>query len=159
MKEEHITKLKNVWESKNKILKPIEKKLVIDIIDQVASLFSAGNYYYFVTNFETYKMDFVSDGILNVLGIYPNEFSLEKLFELLMPEDLEKLHEKEAASMNFKLNKIPREDITKYKTVYLLRLKDKNGIFKTILHQAKVINITENGKLLQVLSIYISLIL
>ena len=143
-----------VFESKNKILKPIEKEPFLDVIDQIATLFSAGDFYYFVMNFETYRMDFVSDGTKSVLGIDSNEFTLNKFLNLLISEDLEKIHEKETASLNFKLNKIPKEDITKYKTVYLLRVKLDNGTCKTILHQAKPLNVSDDGKVFQVMSIH-----
>jgi len=144
----------SVFESKNKILKPIEKEPFLDVIDQIATLFSAGNFYYFILNFETLNMDYVSDGTQSVLGIDSNDFTLNKFLDLLNPEDLEKIHEKEAASLNFKLNKIPKEDIIKYKTVYILRVKLKNGETKTLLHQAKVLNLSEDGKVFQVMSIH-----
>lgn len=144
----------SVWESENKILKPSEKKPVLEIIDQIASLFSAGNYYYLIINFEKYSLDFVSDGIKSVLGIEKNKFTLEKFFNLLHPEDLAKLHEKEAVAINFLFNKIPKEDIPKYKVVYLLRLKLKNGKYKTILHQSRAINISKNGKIHQAISVH-----
>lgn len=154
MKNEHIKKIMNVWESNNKILKPGVKKNIIDIVEQVASLFSAGNYYYYVLNFETYQMEFASEGTKKVLGIHSNEFSLEKFLDLLHPEDLEKLHEKERVSLNFKLNKIAKEDITKYKTVYLLRVLLKNGTCKTILHQSQALSVSDDGKVFQVMGIH-----
>jgi len=144
----------SVFESKNKILKPIDKEPFLDVIDQIARLFSAGNYYYFILNFETFNMDFVSEGTQSLLGIDSIDFTLNKFLDLLNPEDLEKIHEKEAASLNFKLNEIPKEDITKYKTVYILRVKLKNGETKTLLHQAKVLNLSKDGKVFQVMSIH-----
>ncbi len=154
MKDAHIAKLFDVWEVQNKILLPANKKPLIKIIDQVAALFSAGNTYYFVLNFETYRMDYVSEGTKTILGIESDEFTLEKFLDCLNPEDLEKLHEKESASLNFKLNKIPEEDILKYKTVYLLRVNLKDGTQKTLLHQSKVLNLSNDGKVFQVMSIH-----
>jgi DNA-binding CsgD family transcriptional regulator len=154
MKNEHIKKIMNVWESNNKILNPGIKKNILAVVEQIASLFSAGNYYYYVLNFDTYQMEFASEGTQKVLGIDSNEFSLEKFLELLHPEDLEKLHEKESASINFKLTKIATEDITKYKTVYLLRVKLNNGIYKTILHQSQALSISNDGKVFQVMGIH-----
>lgn len=150
----HINKLMNVWESNNKILKPIDKKLVVDMVDQIASLFSPGNYYYFILNFETYTLDYISEGVRAVLGVDPKDFSIESFLELMHPDDIQKMHEKEKFVLDFKLNHIPKEDITKYKTVYLMRFQLKDGTYKTILHQAKALNISDDGKLFQVLSIH-----
>ncbi|MFI1773213.1 LuxR C-terminal-related transcriptional regulator [Thalassobellus citreus] len=154
LNHKHINKLLKVWETKNTILKPIEKKDVIDIIDQIALLFSAGTFYYFIMNFETRHIDYASEGTKTVLGIEPNDYSLEKFLKILHPKDLEKIHQKEATTFDFKLNRIPKEDITKYKTVYLMRLKDTSGNYKTILHQAKALTVSDDGKLFQVLSIH-----
>lgn len=154
MESIHVNNLMNVWKSNNTILKPIEKKVAIDFVEQIASLFSAGDYYYLIMNFETYTMEYVSDGAKSVLGIDPKTFSLEQFLKLLHPEDLQKIHEKEQMSLDFKLNKIPKEDITNYKTVYLLRVRSKNGTYKTILHQAKALSISDDGKVFQVLSIH-----
>jgi len=154
MKNEHVAKLMNVWNSKNKILQPSENKIITEIIDNIAALFSAGNFYYFVFNFATYNMDYVSKGTNSVLGIASKDFSLEKFLNLLLPEDLKKIHEKERASLNFKLDRIPKEDILKYKTVYILRVKLNDGTQKTLLHQTKVLNLSNDDKIHQVLSIH-----
>jgi DNA-binding CsgD family transcriptional regulator len=154
MKNENIAKVLNVWKTKNLILKPVERKNIIAIVDQIASLFAAGTFYYLITNFETRSFEYVSKGIKTVLGINPTDLSLEKFLNLLHPEDLEKIHEKETISLDFKLNRIPREDITKYKTVYLMRLKDNNGNYKTILHQSKALTVSDDGKVFQVISIH-----
>ncbi|MFI1773214.1 LuxR C-terminal-related transcriptional regulator [Thalassobellus citreus] len=154
MKKESINKLLKVWKTKNLILKPVEKQDIINIIDHIASIFAADSFYYLIMNFETMSIEYVSEGTKTVLGINPEALTLEKIFSLMHPEDLEKMHEKETTSLNFKLNKIPKEDITKYKTVYLMRLKDASGNYKTILHQAKALNISNDGKVFQVLSIH-----
>ncbi len=154
MKEENIAKIMNVWESENKILKPVKQELYLDIIDQVASLFSIGSYYYYILNFENLEMEFVHDGVQDILGIKPKEFSINKLFEIMHPDDLTKMHEKESIACNFLFNSIPKEDIPLYKVVYLLRLRNSSGSYRTILHQAKALTISEAGKIQQVIGIH-----
>ena len=154
MKKEGIDKLMEVWKVKNTILKPGIRTDVTDVVNQMASLFAAGNFYYLIMNFEISELEFVSEGIKDVLGINPNELSLKKFLELIHPDDINKMHEKELTSLNFKLNEISKEDITKYKTVYLLRIKDKKGSYKTILHQSKALTISEDGKVFQTISVH-----
>lgn len=154
MQEEDIKKLFAVWNDVDKVEKPSNTRLVLDIVEQVASLFSAGNFYYYVFNIKTYKMDFVSDGTKDLLGISKEKFTLDNLFTMIHPDDLADMHRRERASVVFKMQKIPREDITKYKTVYLLRLKTPDGIYKTILHQAKIINVAKDGKVQQVMGVH-----
>ena len=99
-------------------------------------------------------MEFVHQGINDVLGLETDEFSVYKLFEIMHPEDLEMMHKKEQIAVDFLLKKIPTEEILLYKVVYLMRLKTKNGKYKTILHQAQAINVSEGGKIQQVIGVH-----
>lgn len=154
MKKDHISKVKQVWESNNKITNPVNSELFLDIIDQVASLFSIGPYYYYIFNFENYKMDFVHEGIENVLGIKPDDFTIDMLFDIMHPENLETLHLKELHVTDFLLNQIPKEDLMKYKAMYLMRLKNSKGRYRTILHQVKTLTMSEEGKMQQIIGVH-----
>lgn len=154
MKDINIKKVFDVWEAKNRIARPTKKEIALDIVEQVASLFSPGNFYYYILNFVTFKMDFVSEGVKNVLGIEPNEFTLDKVFSLYHPDDMTNLHKKEKASIGFKMDKLTTEEITKYKTVYLVRIILDDGAEKTILHQARAISISQDGKVQQVMGVH-----
>ena len=153
MKESGGEKVLSIWEKENKILYPNSNEQLIEIIDQVASLFSVGLVYYYVFNFETYKFDFVSDGVRTILGIEPESFTLEYFFSILNPEDADKMHEKEAVVLDF-FNKLTKEEMPWYKASYLMRLRHTDGHYKTILHQSRPINISHEGKIQQVLGIH-----
>ncbi|GBF20931.1 MULTISPECIES: LuxR C-terminal-related transcriptional regulator [Arenibacter] len=154
MLEKDIEQVLRVWESQNKILSPNKKVLISEIIDQISFLFSVGPFYYYILNFESLKMELVNEGTREVLGIAPEDFTMEKVFALMHPEDLSKMHEKEALAFDFALNRISKEDILLYKIVYMFRMIHKDGSYRTILHQVKAISATEDGKILQVLGIH-----
>ncbi|WP_233244058.1 PAS domain-containing protein [Tamlana fucoidanivorans] len=154
MQEENINKLMAVWKEKNTILKPSIRKDITDLVNQMASIFAAGNFYYLIMNFEISELECVSEGTKAVLGIEPNALSLKTFLDLVHPEDLNKMREKELASLNFKLNEIAKKEITKYKTVYLLRIKCKNGGYKTVLHQSKALSVSEDGKVFQTICVH-----
>lgn len=154
MNAEDFSKVMNVWESENKILRPDKNKFSLEIIDQIASSFSIGNFYYYVLNFETMKMDVVHKGTREVLGIEPEQFSLESGMELMHPDDLAHLYEKESVSTDFLYNNILVEDILLYKVVYMFRLRHINGHYKTILHQAKALSLSLEGKIQYALGIH-----
>lgn len=153
MDEKSINKIKKAWEP-NKVERPVKSELYLNIIEQVANLFSAGNSYYYIMNFDTLKMEYVDPRIENVLGLNVKEWSLDRLFELVHPEDLKQMHRKEAKAVDFILNHLPTEDILKYKVVYVLRLRHANGSYKTILQQSKALTVSEDGKVQQVLGIH-----
>lgn len=82
-----IAKIKKFWKEENYI----EKDEIIlndhNIIDQVSQFFASGSYYYYVLNFATLKMEYVSKGVKSVLEIEPQNFSLEKVLECYHPDD------------------------------------------------------------------------
>jgi DNA-binding CsgD family transcriptional regulator len=153
MDEESIHRIKQAW-APNKIAQPVKTELYINIIEQVARLFSAGSFYYYIMNFETLEMEYVDSRIGSVLGVKPEEFTLNKIVEIIHPEDLKQLHSKEEKAVNFLLNKIPTDDILRYKVVYVVRLKHANGSYKTILQQSKALTLSNDGKVQQVLGIH-----
>jgi len=123
MNKEDGEKVFSVWSKENSINLPNKKELLIEIIDQVASFFAVGSFYYFILNFENITMDYVHEGIRNVLGIEPEDFSMEKGFEIMHPEDLATMNEKEAVVFDFFFNKIAVEDLFNYKSVYVMRMR------------------------------------
>ncbi|KJF44588.1 LuxR C-terminal-related transcriptional regulator [Draconibacterium sediminis] len=153
MDEKSINKIKKAWEP-NKVGRPVKSELYLNIIEQVANLFSAGSFYYYIMNFDTLEMEYVDSRIEDVLGLSTKEWSLDTLFELVHPEDLKQMHRKEAKAVDFILNHLATEDILKYKVVYLLRLRHANGNYKTILQQSKTLTVSEDGKVQQVLGIH-----
>ncbi|QIA09684.1 LuxR C-terminal-related transcriptional regulator [Draconibacterium halophilum] len=153
MDEKSIDKIRKAWEP-NKIVHPVKSELYLNIIEQIANLFSAGSFYYYIINFDTYLMEHVDPRIESVLGLKTKDWSLDKLFELVHPEDLKQMHRKEEKAVDFFLNRIPTEEILKYKAVYVLRLRHANGSYKTILQQSKALTVSVDGKVQQVLGIH-----
>lgn len=153
MGKSQIQKIKQAWEP-NRISHPVKSELYLNIIDQVAKLFSAGEFYYYIINFDSLQMEYVDQRIESVLGIKPEECTIDNMLGLIHPEDLEQMHKKEAKAVDFILNQIKTEDILDYKVVYLMRVKHTKGNYKTILHQSKTLTLSEDGKAQQVLGIH-----
>ncbi len=149
-----IQKVLNVWETKNKITSPVKTDIYLELIEQMTNLFAAGSFYYYIFDFEKFEMEVVHSDVEHVLGIEAEEFTLQNLLNIIHPEDIEKLHEKEAKAADFLLNRISKDDIPYYKTVYLMRLRHKNGTYKTILHQSITLAVSNGGKIQKVLGIH-----
>ncbi|SDB66280.1 regulatory protein, luxR family [Flavobacteriaceae bacterium MAR_2010_188] len=152
--ESGIDKLYQVFKSQNTILIPVETIKVNEIVEQISSLFAAGSFYYFIFNLVTMEFDYVSEGTRPLLGIEPGDYTFMKLLKRMHPEDQELMILKESTFLNQMLNITPREDITKYKTVYLMRLKSKDGAYKTYLQQVTALIISEDGKIQQTMGVH-----
>ncbi|MGM0408304.1 MAG: LuxR C-terminal-related transcriptional regulator [Bacteroidota bacterium] len=154
MKSNAIQNVLHVWETKNKITRPAKKEHYFEVIGQMANLFAAGSFYYYILDFEQLEMELVHHDVKKVLGIEPEKFTVKRLLGLVHPEDIEKMHKKEAKAADFLLNRITKEEIPLYKVIYLMRLKHASGIYKTILHQAITLIVSEGGKIQKVLGIH-----
>jgi DNA-binding CsgD family transcriptional regulator len=153
--KDKIGDIKHLWKTKNSISFPnnnLGKNL--KIIDQIGHFFSPGDYYYYIFNFETLMLEYLSGSVKDILGLEPHELNLEKMLGFYHPDDLEKMVEKENAVLKFKTEYLKPEEITEYKTVYLIRYLLPDGKVKRILHQAKAINISKDYKIQQVLGVH-----
>ena len=154
MNDTNANKVMDLWKSVNLTESPIKKKLQLEIINQIASAFAMGKYYFVVFNFKNLQFDYIDATVKNILGVESKDFTLEYFFKQVHPEDLEKLHLKEDTVRNFLYEKITVAEIPFYKVVYLLRLKDLAGNYKTILHQSRAITVSDDGKIQQVLTVH-----
>ena len=154
LKVQGIDKVLSVWESDNKVENPVKKELFLDIIEQIASLFAAGTYYYFIFDFERLEVNIISDSVRSILGIEPGIYPVTSFLEIVHPDDIAKMHEKEKAVGEFLFGKIKNEQIPHYKVVYLMRMQHANGTYKTILHQAKTLVLSKDGKIQKTLGIH-----
>lgn len=151
---DNLSKSNSVLDLQNKTLVPDTSDLDLNLIDQIAFLFAIGPYYYYILNAQNQMMDFVHAGITNVLGIDSSTFSLDKLFEIMHPDDASLIKEKELKVTNFFLNEIPKSDIIDYKVAYVIRLKHKEGHYRSILHQVKALNTSSDGEIQKVIGIH-----
>ncbi|MEW4925035.1 LuxR C-terminal-related transcriptional regulator [Algibacter sp. 2305UL17-15] len=154
MRNKNALKVTQVWETENKILLPSNKKVFIDVIEQVASLFSIGSFYYYIIDFNELKMDYVFEGVTDILGIPPETLTVNKLLDIMHPDDLASMPEKETFATSFLFGDITKDQLPDYKVVYLMRLKHINGSYKTILHQAQCLIPSKDGKVEKVLGVH-----
>ncbi|NOZ46425.1 MAG: hypothetical protein GXO79_06545 [Chlorobi bacterium] len=153
-KNNDIEKVYEVWRTHNHIKLKVAPLEFRKIIEQVATFFSAGSYYYYIFNFATLQMEYVHPTIKNVLGIDPEKFNIEKFLSIHHPDDLKVFNEKEALASQFLFNYISPKDIPYYKVVYVNRVKHSQGHYIKLLHQAKALQVTENGKIQHVLGVH-----
>lgn len=151
-----IADILSLWQSENQSDTPTKALPNLDVIDNIAAASSAGMYYYFVFSFVTVQIEYVNETVEDILGVPAKKFDLKTFLKRLHPDDLSTMYAKERTIFDF-YHQLPKEDIPLYKTVYLFRLKDSGGNYKIILHQIKVIDVTENGKIRQIVGVHTDL--
>ena len=132
------------------------KKLLppIDLLDQIASLFSIGPYYYYIQNFKTSDILHIHSGIKAVLGLDPSDFNMQQLEELIHPDDKALLSYKEDLASEFFTNHTNPDAFLEYKVMYVMRVMHRDGRYRTILHQTKALNLSEDGSILMSITVH-----
>jgi DNA-binding NarL/FixJ family response regulator len=154
MDSKNLQEVHGMYQRLNAITKPVNTNIPYDLVNEIASLFSVGPFYYYIFNFETMMFEYVHPNVTKILGIQPDELSVELFFNLLHPDDQKIWAKKETVVGNFLLNKIKTEDIPKYKVMYLLRFKNTKNVYRTILYQAKALSISKDNKIQHVITIH-----
>ncbi|MGK7391654.1 MAG: response regulator transcription factor [Candidatus Cyclobacteriaceae bacterium M2_1C_046] len=121
---------------------------------QMAALFSPGQFYYWVLNFHNLDLDYVHPGTKDVLGVDSEDFTMEKLLNMLPPEELIILKKKEALTADFLFNFLKPEQMPFYKIVYFFRVQDTKGNLHNMLHQATTLTVSDTGRVEHSLGIH-----
>ena len=153
-KEEEIKGLMKVWETENAVRTPAQKELHLELVEHIASLFAAGKSYYYLFNFENMRMERVQENVTKIIGMLPEEHTLEALLGRIHPDDIVSMQKKESVAIKFLLGKLSLDQIPHYKVVYLIRMLDGNNKYRIILHQATALVVSDDGKIQRVLGVH-----
>ena len=122
--------------------------------DIVASIFTPGEYYYFILNLFDFRMEYVHPGVEKIYGCKPDDFTLDELINKMHPEDAAQIKLKEAATGEFFYNRLPVNKILRYKSSYTFRIRDTLGKYRNILHQCTPIQLSLQGRIHHSLSVH-----
>jgi len=149
----HLQSVLSVWTESMKI--PKNRGLPFEnVSDLVATIFNAGEHYFFILNFFGIQIEYIHPTVEEILGCKPEDFSFEFIFAKMHPEDATQIQLKESAAIEFFYNRIPPEKIPFYKSSYTFRISDSKGGWKHILHQSIALQTTEEGRIHHVLSVH-----
>ena len=141
----------DIWKShRNYLAKRSVEMKTINVVDYMANIFCPGPYYYYIIDSPTLTLDLVSDSVGALLGIEPDDFSLEKLVNAMHPDDLDFFMRCEDVVAYFLKNCIPPEQMVNYKIIYCLRERIFDGSYRLFLMQTLTLKTTEEGALLKV---------
>lgn len=140
-------KVLSLWRSYNKESRQ-NNPSSSTIFDQALTHFLPNSYFYYVFDFIRFEMKIVSPQVQEILGVAPNSFNTEELLNRIHPTDIPIMQKSEEIVKEFFLSYLPKEDITKYKVVYSIRIKRNNGQYYHNLHQTTVLS-TVNEKTIE----------
>jgi DNA-binding CsgD family transcriptional regulator len=142
--------VKNIWYQphlSNTEIKPI---IELNLSKKLLNFFQVGESYFYILNLIDVRFEFLSPEFTKLLGYDIPDFTVEKVFSYIHPDDLGYFIEYENTVAAF-FKQLPIHKIHKYKVRYDYRIKKANGEYIRILQQALTIHHTDEGRLLRVL--------
>lgn len=150
-----ITHLVDLWkEGYSNHLKDSKPFPAVEQLKHIASLFCPGEFFYFVMNMHSLELNYVHPSIQNFIDVDPDNVEIQQLLTLIDPDDLASVQKKEAILRQFMEYTVLPAELPFYKMMYMYRMKDKDGKFRTMLLQVNVLSISEEGKVENVLSVH-----
>lgn len=122
--------------------------------DQIASFFTPGESFYYILNMHNLELEFVSNSVEKFAGSPPEKVQMGDLLSLALPSEVEYLQLKEKVINDFYLNFLSTDQMLNYKIVYTYKMKDFKGEGRTILHQASILSLSEDGFFEHVFSVH-----
>lgn len=130
----------------------IPSSFELEVYKKLLDIFHVGNFYYYIVNIAQVKMEFVSEKVQEVLGISPEMFTVEYIFDNIHPDDKDRFIAYEGQVTNFFNNLLPTQ-VLKYKVSYDYRLRCADGSYKWILMQTLTIQSNDDGAVIRVLGV------
>ncbi len=123
---------------------PYQLKLELELHKQLLSLFQPGTYYFYVFNIYQAEIEFVSPGVVKVLGYEPEEMTIHFFLDIMHPDDKPYFLKFEKHITEF-FKALPYDKVAKYKMQYDFRMRAKNGQYVRLLHQAIQVDYDEHN--------------
>lgn len=152
-KKYEIKEVQKIWKDVSKGNQSThDLHIDLEIQKKLLTIFQVGDYYYMITNVPETKFDFVSPQTEKVLGIKPEDFTIENLFARVHPEDQPYVLNFESAIGSF-FTRLSTEKMLLYKARYDYRVQKNDGEYIRILQQVVVLGY-EEGALLSTLCVH-----
>lgn len=127
----------------------------VKLDELLSSFFSPGaDYYYYVVDFTTRKLEFIHQNIRAVLGFDPATVCFDDILNCIHPDDIDYVSKAEEAMCNFGYLNIGKDLISKYKTSYCFRLRTADGSYRLFHHQAIHIGVDRAGRISKAVNIH-----
>ena len=134
--------------------KEMELSFKLKIQKRLLDIFQLGNYYYYIFNPASVQFEFVSENVKSTFKLEDHaDFKVQYIFDNMHPEDMPRFIAYEQKVTDF-FNNLPPDKTLKYKVSYDFRLRNGEGNYEWIQHQATTIQSDDQGAVLRVLGIH-----
>lgn len=142
--------LKRIWKESDNIIFSTKDsvELTADKFNNlVGRIVAVGPFYYYALNFlnlEKVTMEQQNPSLEAFFGIPANEMTLETLMSRIHPDDIPFIKQAENIIVEA-IEKFYYKSVLDLKSSYCFRIKNKQGVYKLMLHQMMPIEVDSNG--------------
>ena len=122
--------------------------------EKMAGLMAPGKSYYYIANFHTLELEFLSKSVEKFTSRKSSEIDMNFLLSLAHPNDIENIQLKEKVIQSFFMEYLHKSELQDYKLVYTYKMKCPKGIERIMLHQATILSQNKKGNFIHVFSIH-----
>ncbi|UCS94546.1 LuxR C-terminal-related transcriptional regulator [Echinicola marina] len=150
-----ITHLVDLWkEGYSNHIENYKPYQAVEQLKHIAALFIPGEFFYFILNMHNLELEYVHPGVQQFIDVDPKTASIENLLSSIDPDDVETVKAKELLLKEFMENVVPPTELPSYKMLYMYRIKDRFGKYRTMLLQVNVLSVSEKGTIEHILSVH-----
>jgi len=137
---------KKIWDNvvTNNTSNPVVLKQQLELHKRLLNIFQVGRHYHMIFNVYHAELEYISDGITDVLGYEPGEMNAMLFLNLIHPDDKPYFLSFESRTADF-FPKVPFEKRGLYKYQHDYRIKTKSNKYVRLLHQILPIEFDENN--------------
>lgn len=152
--KDHKHLLTPVWGKFPEMFLPAEGPLSpVDIQRLISELFVFGDYYHFLIDFRDHSVTHHNHKICHMHGLKCPPESLQQIIDLTHPDDIEFVARAEEHCYA-KVAEIGTQHIKDLKSSYCFRMRVANGAYRLFHHQAIVIDVDPDYRILRSLNIH-----
>ncbi len=145
MAGKEIRHLQEIWDSTQKRAVENTDFPLLQFEDITSKIISLGPFYYYIVDFFDMSLSHVSQSILEIHGLNPEQVTFQDILGTIHPEDIPYVQNTERAIADFYYSKLTPEQLLKYKMNYSFRSRMADGTYALLNHQAILLTLDTNG--------------
>jgi DNA-binding CsgD family transcriptional regulator len=155
MKSDVNNKLKEIWKIGRISRKEKDRTAFTEksVYDAMGHIFCPGPFYFYIFDFSRLDFVYLHPNIEQVLGLSPEEISIQSIGNFIPKEDQLHIQRCEAVTGDFLFKFIAPDKIKKYKISYCFRINTRYDTQLLILHQAVALSVDEDYKIAATLGV------
>lgn len=150
-----IRKMHDTWESLKVSTRNPTELSNLNFDEIISSVFSIGQFYYYVIDFYDMSISHISSGFEESHGIDSEKIKdINDILSLIHPDDIDFVSKAEKKALSYIYTILGPQKFLTYKASYNFRFKTTDGSYRLYNHQSLILTLDENNNFVKSLNIH-----